>query len=89
MDPEPGRCRRTDGKKWRCAKDVAPEQQYCEKHLIRNRPRSRKLVEQRKTKHKSSAGSSSTNAEDSVDNIITAIELNDSVQTKNFGEEKG
>uniref|UniRef100_A0A803MQJ6 Growth-regulating factor n=1 Tax=Chenopodium quinoa TaxID=63459 RepID=A0A803MQJ6_CHEQI len=22
MDPEPGRCRRTDGKKWRCSRDV-------------------------------------------------------------------
>ncbi|CAA2974172.1 Hypothetical predicted protein [Olea europaea subsp. europaea] len=23
-DPEPGRCKRMDGKKWRCSKDVAP-----------------------------------------------------------------
>ncbi|XP_042475652.1 growth-regulating factor 2-like isoform X2 [Macadamia integrifolia] len=46
MDPEPGRCRRTDGKKWRCAIYVAPDQKYCEKHLHRGRPRSRKPVEQ-------------------------------------------
>ncbi|KAH9307290.1 hypothetical protein KI387_035201 [Taxus chinensis] len=44
-DPEPGRCRRTDGKKWRCSRDVAPDQKYCERHMHRGRPRSRKLVE--------------------------------------------
>ncbi|XP_058225141.1 growth-regulating factor 9-like [Rhododendron vialii] len=45
MDPEPGRCRRTDGKKWRCGKDVIPDQKYCERHMHRGRGRSRKLVE--------------------------------------------
>ncbi|KAJ4954004.1 hypothetical protein NE237_030836 [Protea cynaroides] len=45
MDPEPGRCRRTDGKKWRCARDAAPDQKYCERHMHRGRPRSRKPVE--------------------------------------------
>lgn len=44
-DLEPGRCKRTDGKKWRCSKDVAPNQKYCERHLHRGRPRSRKPVE--------------------------------------------
>ncbi|ESR54457.1 hypothetical protein CICLE_v10019529mg [Citrus x clementina] len=44
-DLEPGRCRRTDGKKWRCSRDVAPDQKYCERHLHRGRPRSRKPVE--------------------------------------------
>ncbi|KAL9259962.1 Growth-regulating factor 7-like protein [Drosera capensis] len=44
-DVEPGRCRRTDGKKWRCSKDVAPNHKYCERHLNRGRPRSRKPVE--------------------------------------------
>ncbi|KAB5573390.1 hypothetical protein DKX38_000584 [Salix brachista] len=29
-DPEPWRCKRTDGKKWRCSRDVAPDQKYCE-----------------------------------------------------------
>ncbi|KAF7146960.1 hypothetical protein RHSIM_Rhsim03G0214300 [Rhododendron simsii] len=42
---EPGRCKRTDGKKWRCSRDVAPHQKYCERHLNRGRPRSRKPVE--------------------------------------------
>ncbi|KAJ6993223.1 growth-regulating factor 4 [Populus alba] len=45
MDPEPGRCRRTDGKKWRCSRDVVAGHKYCERHLHRGRNRSRKLVE--------------------------------------------
>ncbi|KAI9097515.1 hypothetical protein K1719_025286 [Acacia pycnantha] len=44
-DAEPGRCRRTDGKKWRCSRDVAPNHKYCERHMHRGRPRSRKHVE--------------------------------------------
>ncbi|KAL8494605.1 hypothetical protein ACS0TY_025442 [Phlomoides rotata] len=44
-DPEPGRCRRTDGKKWRCSRDAVPEQKYCERHINRGRHRSRKPVE--------------------------------------------
>ncbi|KAK4351023.1 hypothetical protein RND71_030336 [Anisodus tanguticus] len=44
-DLEPGRCKRTDGKKWRCSRDVAPNQKYCERHVHRGRPRSRKHVE--------------------------------------------
>ncbi|KAK3012980.1 hypothetical protein RJ639_010435 [Escallonia herrerae] len=44
MDPEPGRCRRTDGKKWRCSKDVVQDQKYCEKHVHRGRQRSTKHV---------------------------------------------
>ncbi|KAL2462090.1 Growth-regulating factor [Abeliophyllum distichum] len=47
-DPEPGKCKRTDGKKWRCSKDVAPNQKYCERHLHRGRPHSRKHVEIKK-----------------------------------------
>ncbi|KAL6508270.1 hypothetical protein OROHE_021812 [Orobanche hederae] len=44
---EAGRCKRTDGKKWRCSRDVAPHQKYCERHLHRGRgPRSRKHVEE-------------------------------------------
>ncbi|XP_015896329.3 growth-regulating factor 8 isoform X2 [Ziziphus jujuba] len=44
-DPEPWRCRRTDGKKWRCSRDVVPHQKYCERHSHKSRPRSRKPVE--------------------------------------------
>lgn len=39
------RCKRTDGKKWRCSRDVVPHHKYCERHLQKSRPRSRKLVE--------------------------------------------
>ncbi|XP_061347831.1 growth-regulating factor 9-like isoform X2 [Gastrolobium bilobum] len=45
VDPEPYRCRRTDGKKWRCGKKVVPDQKYCERHMHRGRNRSRKPVE--------------------------------------------
>lgn len=45
IDPEPGRCRRTDGKKWRCSKDAHPDSKYCERHMNRGRYRSRKPVE--------------------------------------------
>ncbi|KAI3905877.1 hypothetical protein MKW92_002216 [Papaver armeniacum] len=41
-----GRCRRTDGKKWRCAKEVYHDSKYCEKHMHRGRNRSRKPVEE-------------------------------------------
>ncbi|KAL6543977.1 hypothetical protein OROGR_010474 [Orobanche gracilis] len=44
-DPEPWRCKRTDGKKWRCSRDVAPDQKYCERHAHKSKPRSRKHVE--------------------------------------------
>ncbi|CAM0946422.1 unnamed protein product [Alopecurus aequalis] len=34
------RCGRTDGKKWRCARDAEPDQRYCQRHLNRaGRPR--------------------------------------------------
>ncbi|XWS55970.1 hypothetical protein CRYUN_Cryun09bG0046100 [Craigia yunnanensis] len=45
MDPEPGRCRRTDGKKWRCSRDVVVGQKHCERHVHRGRNRSRRPVE--------------------------------------------
>ncbi|KAG5378266.1 hypothetical protein IGI04_026108 [Brassica rapa subsp. trilocularis] len=40
MDAEPGRCRRTDGKKWRCSKDASPDSKYCERHMHRGKNRS-------------------------------------------------
>ncbi|GKV09844.1 hypothetical protein SLEP1_g21284 [Rubroshorea leprosula] len=42
VDLEPGRCRRTDGKKWRCSKEAYPDSKYCEKHMHRGKNRSRK-----------------------------------------------
>ncbi|CAI8615978.1 unnamed protein product [Vicia faba] len=49
VDPEPGRCRRTDGKKWRCSKEAYPDSKYCERHMHRGRNRSRKPVESQTT----------------------------------------
>ncbi|KAK6947328.1 Glutamine-Leucine-Glutamine, QLQ [Dillenia turbinata] len=62
IDPEPGRCRRTDGKKWRCSKDAHPDSKYCERHMHRGRNRSRKLVELQTTSHPSSTVTSQIDA---------------------------
>lgn len=59
-DPEPGRCRRTDGKKWRCSRDVVPEQKYCERHIHRGRHRARKPTDSQQTG--TSPGVSATSA---------------------------
>ncbi|XP_020218094.1 growth-regulating factor 3 [Cajanus cajan] len=58
IDPEPGRCRRTDGKKWRCSRDAHPDSKYCDRHMIRRRYRSRKPVESQS--HSSSSSSSAS-----------------------------
>ncbi|PON57453.1 Growth-regulating factor [Parasponia andersonii] len=58
METEPWRCRRTDGKKWRCSKEALPHQKYCERHVHRGRHRSRKLVES--PKYGSNNGASKT-----------------------------
>ncbi|KAL0447702.1 UNVERIFIED_CONTAM: Growth-regulating factor 4 [Sesamum latifolium] len=55
FDPEPGRCRRTDGKKWRCSKDAHTDSKYCERHMHRGRNRSRKPVESHSTTQSLSA----------------------------------
>lgn len=36
---EPGRCRRTDGKRWRCRRAVLPHQKYCATHMHRGAKR--------------------------------------------------
>ncbi|XP_072964986.1 growth-regulating factor 5-like [Typha angustifolia] len=60
MDPEPGRCRRTDGKKWRCSKDAHPGSRYCERHMRRGRNRSRKPVESQNLSQSQSPSSTVT-----------------------------
>ena len=37
IDPEPRRCRRTDGKKWRFSKEAFPASKYCERHMHRGK----------------------------------------------------
>ena len=66
MDPEPGRCRRTDGKKWRCSKDAVPDQKYCERHINRGRHRSRKLVEVQSNQTAAAASKAVTAQQQSV-----------------------
>ncbi|KAJ0989874.1 hypothetical protein J5N97_008230 [Dioscorea zingiberensis] len=60
LDPEPGRCRRTDGKKWRCSKDAYPDSKYCERHMHRGRNRSRKPVETQTISQSQSSSSTVT-----------------------------
>ena len=45
VDPEPGRCRRTNGKKWRCSKEAYPDSKQCERHIHKGRNCSGKVVE--------------------------------------------
>uniref|UniRef100_A0A7N0VM40 Growth-regulating factor n=1 Tax=Kalanchoe fedtschenkoi TaxID=63787 RepID=A0A7N0VM40_KALFE len=40
IDPEPSRCRRTDGKKWRCSRQAFGDSKYCERHMHRGKSRS-------------------------------------------------
>ncbi|KAJ0244793.1 Growth-regulating factor 5 [Hirschfeldia incana] len=49
QDPEPGRCRRTDGKKWRCSREAHPDSKYCEKHMHRGKNRAKKSIGQSQT----------------------------------------
>ena len=69
LDPEPGRCRRTDGKKWRCSKDAHPDSKYCERHMHRGRNRSRKPVE---TQSLSQTQSSSSSPSSTVTSLAPA-----------------
>lgn len=61
-DPEPGRCRRTDGKKWRCSKEAYPDSKYCERHMHRGRNRSRKPVELSSSSNNTSTASTTTSS---------------------------
>jgi hypothetical protein len=73
IDPEPGRCRRTDGKKWRCSKEAFPDSKYCERHMHRGKNRSRKPVEVLRT--------TSTNTNPSTPTISSSITKNHSALT--------
>ncbi|EOA26382.1 hypothetical protein CARUB_v10023501mg [Capsella rubella] len=74
VEPEPTRCRRTDGKKWRCSNTVLLFEKYCERHMHRGRKRSRKLVESSEvasssaslTKHDNTYGLERNNESESV-----------------------
>ncbi|KAF5452947.1 hypothetical protein F2P56_027898 [Juglans regia] len=70
VDPEPGRCRRTDGKKWRCSKEAYPDSKYCERHMNRGRNRSRKPVEV------TSTATTTTNVSPTVSSINRNLTIN-------------
>ncbi|KAL2327260.1 hypothetical protein Fmac_020687 [Flemingia macrophylla] len=72
IDPEPGRCRRTDGKKWRCSKEAYPDSKYCERHMHRGKNRSRKPVEVLKT----AASTTTSNTNASSTQAISSITKN-------------
>lgn len=72
-DPEPGRCRRTDGKKWRCSRDAVVDQKYCERHMNRGRHRSRKPVEGQSGHAVTGATTTTTTA--TTNNISAASKL--------------
>lgn len=75
VDPEPGRCRRTDGKKWRCSKEAYPDSKYCERHMHRGRNRSRKPVEV------TSAAATTTNLSPPISSINRNISTNTSTSS--------
>lgn len=90
-DPEPGRCRRTDGKKWRCSKDAFPDSKYCERHMHRGRNRSRKPVETvPHSSHSSSLSlstanrTSSNNTNNNSASTLTSITNNSHTQNLSF-----
>ncbi|KAK8691954.1 hypothetical protein V6N13_075442 [Hibiscus sabdariffa] len=68
-DPEPGRCRRTDGKKWRCSRDAVAYQKYCERHMNRGCNRSRKPVEGH------SIAATATSTTKLMPNVLSSSEL--------------
>ncbi|CAH8386855.1 unnamed protein product [Eruca vesicaria subsp. sativa] len=90
VDPEPTRCRRTDGKKWRCSNKVLQFQKYCERHMHRGRKRSRKLVESSYddvassfalTKRDNTDGLDSSNESQSVSHGTMSVSTNAQVVT--------
>ncbi|WJX16002.1 hypothetical protein P8452_06087 [Trifolium repens] len=70
-DPEPGRCRRTDGKKWRCSRDAVVDQKYCERHMNRGRHRSRKPVEGQSGQALTTGGTTNSTATTNATSTIT------------------
>lgn len=73
IDPEPGRCRRTDGKKWRCSKEAFPDSKYCERHMHRGKNRSRKPVEVLKT---ATGTNSNSNPSSVTPTLVSSITKN-------------
>lgn len=84
-DPEPGRCRRTDGKKWRCSRDAVADQKYCERHINRGRHRSRKHVEPHSNRLSSSTKSNTTTNVSKPASTTAATSASTQPQTNDLG----
>lgn len=79
LDPEPGRCRRTDGKKWRCSKEAVPDHKYCERHMHRGRQRSRKLVEASQSQSQAAKATTTTSVTGNTDtNLSISLQVDNS-----------
>lgn len=61
VELQPWRCRRTDGKKWRCGNDTLPNEKYCERHMHRGRNRSKNKKVDENSQHISSDSTSPSN----------------------------
>ncbi|XP_021750247.1 growth-regulating factor 6-like [Chenopodium quinoa] len=84
IDPEPGRCRRTDGKKWRCSKEAYPDSKYCERHMHRGKNRSRKPVESSPlTTANSNSSNNNHNHSHNNNNISISSNNNNNCSTTN------
>ncbi|KAI4983588.1 hypothetical protein ZWY2020_025454 [Hordeum vulgare] len=65
------RCGRTDGKKWRCARDAEPDQKYCQRHLNRV-GRARPPAPARKQQHQHAAAAVDAHHRDRDKSAMTA-----------------
>ncbi|XP_030500433.1 growth-regulating factor 9 [Cannabis sativa] len=82
MENEPWRCRRTDGKKWRCSKEALPHQKYCERHIHRGRHRSRKLVESSYTNSKKTTMATATTTSTTMTDLSISLHVNENNATR-------
>ncbi|KAK3220342.1 hypothetical protein Dsin_014312 [Dipteronia sinensis] len=83
-DPEPGRCRRTDGKKWRCSKEAYPDSKYCERHMHRGRNRSRKPVEIISSSSSSSSSNCSSSSSSSSASTTATLVSSSTLLNRNL-----
>lgn len=92
MSPDLERCRRTDGKKWRCSKNVVPHQKYCERHVNRGQQRSRKPLEISKIASPSKTRTTSKTTNDDLGHaeadITLGLRLNSGVSSEVNSENK-
>lgn len=68
VESEAGRCRRTDGKKWRCKGGVLPGQKYCATHVNRG-------AKKRVTSHEPAATTTSTTYPSATTNNIQKAQI--------------